>query len=306
MSEKNPEEFAQMAVKAKRALVAEGVPLNQFIAKVASDNQLTPKQTALVAHLANRLVRNALAKEAAIVEFDVADPDVIESAIATQRVSAVLDAKAPPAQSSFSASVSGPVQRTSDSVEWKKKASAPDYRSTEQKVREAKVGLATALEELDVMLMGLQKSAGDDVTSGEVLMAAAVVDGSDLPFCVEYCSQRLDVNDCDDVVKYANLELDRSNDVVRGFERLKEASFVYLDVVPELEKQAIMGKLRAIGGLLGKGGKALVASLFGLAVGGEAARGAKLISAGALKNTAPTAVQMAKKIGAPVLTPLGG
>lgn len=306
MSKRKPEEFTRMAVQAKKALVENGIPLNQFLSKVADDEKLTPKQTMLVANLSNRFVRNALAKEAAIVDFTVADPAEIENAVAARRVDKVLEPKATGASSGFNVQTVGPVQRSSDSVEWGKKASAPDYQQPAQKTREAKVELAIALEEMDVLLLGLQKHAGDTVSSGEVLMAAAMVDGDGLPICLEYCSQRLDVDDCDDVEKYASMDLDKGNEVVRGFERLKVAGLEYIEVMPEIEKQAFLAKLKGVGKALGIGGKALIASLFGLTVGGEAVRGAKLMSGGALKNTAPTAVQMAKKIGAPVVSPLGG
>jgi len=303
-----PNEYTEMAIKAKNALVDSGVPLNDTIAKIAEAEDLDLKQIRLVANFTNRFTRAALAKTASFIEFDIADADEVEKLLAAMKVDRVLAKQANDPAASFSAQQSGPVVVDSPAPKWGALIPAPDFTTLAQKLMMAKTKLAMALQNLDAQVDGLAKMASCEITPGEIMMAAAIVDGADLPFCLHFCSKKFDPDDCDDVTKYAGMELDDNDALVKAFKLLKEASHEYVELLPEHEKTAVIGALKSLGAWAVKNPmKKLTTLLLGSALASGAVKGAQTMKAGMSKGAGvpKTIRQLRSKMGAPALTPMG-
>jgi len=305
MAEFQPSDYTEMAVKAKNALIDTGVPLNAAIAKIAEAEKLDTKQTRLVVNLANRFARNAIAKHATFVEFDVADPEAVDKIVAAGRVARVLEKKAEMPSQGFNMQPTGPVQVNPPDPEWGAPMPAQDFTTLTQKIQEAKVKLAMSLQNLDAQIDGLLKMASCEITQGEMLMAAAVVDGMDAPFCTHYCHKKLDPDACSDVAKYAGMEVDENDELVKAFVLLKEASHEYVTLLPELEKEAILGGIAKF--LMKNPMGKLGALLFGSALLGGAKSGTSMAKKGmSVGAGVPGEItSMRSKLGMPALTPMG-
>ena len=298
-----------MAVKAKNAFVDGGQQLNEAIAKIATAEELDPKQTRLVVNLANRFARNAVAKTATFPDFEVADPDLVERIITQGKVDKVLEKKANMPPASFSAQPAGPVVQDGQMPVMGAPMPAQDFTTLAQKLQAAKVKLAMSLQNIDAQIDGLMKMASNEITEGEILMAASVVDGLDAPFCSQFCHKKFDPDACSDVAKYAGMELDENDALVKAFVLLKEASYEYVGLLPEMEKQAILGGIakflgkKLIKNPMGKlTGLMLGSALIGGAVGGMSKmKGGMSVGAGVPKDIAEARANS----GMPALTPMG-
>lgn len=271
MAERHPQEFTTLAVKAKELLVNNGVALNESLVKISEDEELTPQQLRLVVNIANRLARNAIAKVATFVEFDVADPDEIEKLIVRQRVRAMLDENAVPKEASFTATMaSGHIPHAGTlSTVWKTEE-VYQHRDEEVIRKEASAELMNAVENLHANVENLMKYAG--VSGGQVMMAAALTDGdSKYPFCMQFCRTFLEPEECWDVEKYASMTLDPTNRTVALLQELKDAGERYLGTATDIEKQAFS--------LMGAG-KTALKSIMPLFVASEMFSGGKKMAQG--------------------------
>jgi hypothetical protein len=105
--------------------------------------------------------------------------------------------------------------------------------------------LVLALQSLDYQVdQFLSKCAG--ATPSEVLAAAAVCDGDHpVRFCTFFCSRKFAPADCMEVEKYAGVaeSMDAGHPVCKAFDRYKHAAARLCVALPELEKQAILGRV---------------------------------------------------------------